>query len=146
MSSANSVDSLGFPCVEFGACENDTVDGLPPVKHAKVKTKTGGFQSFQLSLPVFKAIMRMGYQLPTPIQRKAIPALLAGHDCVCMARTGSGKTAAFLIPLVEKLSISLNEKQQSSGDRPVRGLILSPTRELAIQTLAVCNSLCKFNT
>jgi ATP-dependent RNA helicase DDX54/DBP10 len=49
--------------------------------------------------------MRMGYKLPTPVQRKALPVALAGKDLVCMARTGSGKTAAFLIPILEHLKV-----------------------------------------
>jgi len=56
-----------------------------------------------LTPPVFNAIKQLGYKLPTPVQRKAIPEILAGHDLVAMARTGSGKTAAFLIPIVERL-------------------------------------------
>lgn len=55
-----------------------------------------------LSIPVLKAIKRKGFQLPTPIQRKTIPLILQGVDVVGMARTGSGKTAAFVIPLIEK--------------------------------------------
>jgi ATP-dependent RNA helicase DDX54/DBP10 len=54
------------------------------------KKKSGGFQSFGLSLPVYKGIMKQGYKVPTPVQRKAIPILLNGHDLVAMARTGSG--------------------------------------------------------
>lgn len=52
---------------------------------------------------MFNAIKKLGYKLPTPVQRKAIPEILAGHDVVAMARTGSGKTAAFLLPIVERL-------------------------------------------
>ncbi len=55
-----------------------------------------------LSVPVLKAIKRKGYRLPTPIQRKAMPIVLQGMDVIGMARTGSGKTAAFVIPMIEK--------------------------------------------
>ena len=65
--------------------------------------------------------------MPTPIQRKSIPVLLEGHNVVAMARTGSGKTAAFLIPLIEKLKCH-------STIVGARAIILSPTRELAMQT------------
>jgi ATP-dependent RNA helicase DDX54/DBP10 len=59
-------------------------------------------ESMGLSVPVLKAIQRKGFQLPTPIQRKTIPLILQGVDVVGMARTGSGKTGAFVIPLIEK--------------------------------------------
>lgn len=93
----------------------------------KKRTNGGGFQSLGLSYPVYKAIIKKGYKVPTPIQRKTLPLILEGKDVVAMARTGSGKTAAFLIPLVEKL------KSHSFSSGP-RALILSPTRELALQT------------
>lgn len=71
-------------------------------------------------------IMAMGYKVPTPVQRKSLPVTLAGADVVVMARTGSGKTAAFLVPVIEKLG-------DHSAKIGVRSIILSPTRELAIQ-------------
>lgn len=79
----------------------------------------------------------MGYKVPTPIQRKTIPTILEGQDMVAMARTGSGKTAAFLIPMVERL-------QSHSTSVGFRGVVLSPTRELAMQTAKFCRQLCKF--
>lgn len=93
----------------------------------KKKKKGGGFQSYNLSQFLFRAIMSQGYKLPTPIQRKCIPAILEGTNIVAMARTGSGKTAAFLIPAIEKLKCH----SQIVGARCV---IISPTRELAMQT------------
>ena len=87
----------------------------------KKKSKSGGFQSFGLSLDVLKAINRMGYKVPTPVQRKTLPVVLAGMDVVCMARTGSGKTCVFLVPMIEKLK----SHDPKSG---VRAIILSPTR------------------
>jgi len=81
-----------------------------------------------LSKSVFGGVMRMGYRVPSPIQRKVIPIAMMGRDVVAMARTGSGKTAAFLIPLLERL-VSHSTKVG------VRGIILSPTRELAQQTM-----------
>ena len=94
----------------------------------KKKSKSGGFQSFGLEYAVYSGIMKMGYNVPTPIQRRAIPAIIKGHDTVVMARTGSGKTAAFLIPMLQKLG-------GHSTKVGVRSVILSPTRELALQTL-----------
>jgi len=91
------------------------------------KKKSGGFQSMGLTPPVFRAIMAKGYNLPTPIQRKAIPKIMSGANIVATARTGSGKTAAFLIPIIEQLK----NHSQIVGARCV---ILSPTRELALQT------------
>ena len=67
-----------------------------------------------------------GYKQPTPIQRKTIPLIMEGRDVVGMARTGSGKTAAFVLPLIERLKL-----RQPGG---VRAVILSPSRELALQT------------
>ncbi|KAI8914342.1 P-loop containing nucleoside triphosphate hydrolase protein [Gorgonomyces haynaldii] len=98
--------------------------------------KSGGFQSMGLSYPVYKSVMGMGYKVPTPIQRKAIPVVLQGKDIVAMARTGSGKTAAFLIPMIEKL-------KQHSVKVGVRALVLSPSRELATQTLKFCRDFAK---
>ena len=100
------------------------------------KKKGGGFQSFNLSPFLFKAVMAKGYKVPTPIQRKAIPVALEGHNTVAMARTGSGKTAAFVIPVIEKLK----GHSQIVG---IRGVILSPSRELAVQTAKYFKELTK---
>lgn len=77
-------------------------------------------------------IMAMGYKVPTPVQRKSLPVSLAGADVVVMARTGSGKTAAFLIPVLEKLD-------GHSHKIGARSIILSPTRELAVQVIETLN-------
>ncbi|PFX19683.1 ATP-dependent RNA helicase DDX54 [Stylophora pistillata] len=106
-------------------------------QHNKKKKKSGGFQSMGLSFPVFKGVMKKGYKLPTPIQRKTIPVIMDGKDVVAMARTGSGKTAAFLIPMFERL-------KAHSAKVGARGLILSPTRELALQTLKFTKELGRF--
>ncbi|KAL2894087.1 putative DEAD-box ATP-dependent RNA helicase 29 [Bienertia sinuspersici] len=103
----------------------------------KKKSKSGGFESLNLSYNVFRAIKRRGYIVPTPIQRKAMPVILAGSDVVAMARTGSGKTAAFLIPMLEKL-------QQHVPQGGIRALILSPTRDLALQTLKFTKELGRY--
>ncbi|XP_052761501.1 ATP-dependent RNA helicase DDX54-like [Mya arenaria] len=101
------------------------------------KKKSGGFQAMGLSHNVFKGVHRKGYKIPTPIQRKAIPVIMEGRDVVAMARTGSGKTAAFLIPMFERL-------QTHSGQAGARALIMSPTRELALQTLKFAKELGKY--
>ena len=82
-------------------------------------------------------MLRKGYKVPTPIQRKAIPTIMGGSDVVAMARTGSGKTAAFVLPLLHKL-------QKHSFQFGARSLILSPTRELAQQTFKFCRELGHF--
>ncbi|CAJ0834384.1 13857_t:CDS:10 [Entrophospora sp. SA101] len=101
------------------------------------KKKSGGFQSMGLSYPIYKAVLKKGFKVPTPIQRKTIPLIMEGNDVVGMARTGSGKTAAFLIPMLEKLKIH-------SAKVGTRAIILSPSRELALQTQKVCKELAKY--
>lgn len=103
-------------------------------KQNKKNKKSGGFQSLGLSKNVIRGILRKGYKQPTPIQRKTVPIILEKKDVVAMARTGSGKTACFLIPLFERLTM---HKAQSGA----RALILSPTRELALQTLRFTKEL-----
>lgn len=101
------------------------------------KKKSGGFQAMGLSHAILKGILKRGYKQPTPIQRKAIPVVLEGRDVVAMARTGSGKTAAFLVPILERLG----GRSPHTGPR---ALILSPTRELALQTHKFAKELGKF--
>lgn len=103
----------------------------------KKKAKSGGFESLGLSPNVFNGVKRKGYKVPTPIQRKTMPLILSGIDVVAMARTGSGKTAAFLVPMLEKL-------RQHVSQSGVRALILSPTRDLALQTLKFTQELGRF--
>ncbi|KAF2131412.1 ATP-dependent RNA helicase-like protein dbp10 [Dothidotthia symphoricarpi CBS 119687] len=92
--------------------------------------KGGGFQAMGLNGALLKAITQKGFKIPTPIQRKAVPLILQGDDVVGMARTGSGKTAAFVIPMIQKL-------KAHSAKVGARGIIMSPSRELALQTLKV---------
>jgi ATP-dependent RNA helicase DDX54/DBP10 len=92
----------------------------------KKKKKSGGFQSMNLIPSIYKAVMAKGYNVPTPIQRKTIPLILEGRDVVASSKTGSGKTAAYMIPLLSKL-------KDHSKIVGTRCLILLPTRELALQ-------------
>jgi len=85
------------------------------------------FDSLGLSAELLRAVREQGYTQPTPVQLKAIPAVLAGRDVMASAQTGTGKTAAFTLPLLERLSA------QPQGGRKLRALILTPTRELAAQ-------------
>ncbi|KAM5192724.1 ATP-dependent RNA helicase DDX54 [Mantella aurantiaca] len=125
-----------FPTADAGSDTELDTRQLVRAQNKK-KKKSGGFQSMGLSYPVFKGVLKKGYKVPTPIQRKVIPVILDGKDAVAMARTGSGKTACFLIPMFEKL-------KAHSAQTGVRGLILSPTRELALQTLKFTKELGKF--
>lgn len=103
----------------------------------QVKKPGGTFASMGLSRLVLKAVERKGYKLATPIQRKCIPPIMTGRDVVAMARTGSGKSAAFLLPIIDRLKI----RQPKSA---VRALILSPTRELAMQTFKFAREFSKY--
>lgn len=100
----------------------------------KTVKKGGGFQAMGLNTLLLKAITRKGFSVPTPIQRKTIPLVLDNQDVVGMARTGSGKTAAFVIPVIEKL-------RAHSAKVGARAVVLSPSRELALQTLKVVKEL-----
>jgi len=85
------------------------------------------FSSLSLDKSLLSAIKSLGYDQPTPIQEQAIPAILAGKDIMAGAQTGTGKTAAFALPIMQVL------QQQISKPRPIRALVLTPTRELAQQ-------------
>lgn len=87
------------------------------------------FSSFGLSEELLRAVRERGYDQPTPIQTQAIPAVLTGQDLLAGAQTGTGKTAGFVLPLLQRLS----KARRKGGGRPVRALILTPTRELAAQ-------------
>jgi ATP-dependent RNA helicase RhlE len=88
------------------------------------------FENLNLIEPILKAVKTEGYTTPTPIQAEAIPLILDRKDILGCAQTGSGKTAAFAIPIIQLLS---NERNLGPGKRVIRSLILTPTRELAIQ-------------
>jgi superfamily II DNA/RNA helicase len=83
------------------------------------------FSDFEISPDTKSAISKMGYTEPTPVQQQAIPLLLEGRDLMVQARTGTGKTAAFGIPAIEKL--------RQNGMKGVAALVVTPTRELALQ-------------
>ncbi|MGB7394960.1 MAG: DEAD/DEAH box helicase [Pricia sp.] len=88
------------------------------------------FQELGLAEPILKAVEKEGYTHPTPIQEKAIPILLRGKDLLGVAQTGTGKTAAFGIPILHHL---YNTRNGEHGKRPIKALVVTPTRELAIQ-------------
>jgi len=88
------------------------------------------FEQLGLIEPILKALKKEGYTTPTPIQEQSIPVVLKGKDILGLAQTGTGKTAAFAIPMLQLLH---QELRNTKGYRHTRGLILTPTRELAIQ-------------
>jgi len=91
------------------------------------------FDTLGLSAALLRAVSEQGYTEPTPIQRQAIPVILKGRDIMAGAQTGTGKTAGFTLPLLQRLSTASQPNGQNNGGRPVRALILVPTRELAAQ-------------
>jgi len=97
-------------------------------------TTVSGFEALNLISPILKNLHDLEYLTPTPIQTRAIPFLLEGRDLLACAQTGTGKTAAFAIPLLQKLFSNNSEKEKTTRfKRPIKALILSPTRELASQ-------------
>ena len=100
-----------------------------------MKQELKNFGEIELSRKVLQALREMGFEEPSPIQAQTIPLTLEGHDVIGQAQTGTGKTAAFGIPTVEKMAEKFHK---------VQALILTPTRELAIQTAEELNKIGKF--
>ncbi|WP_257803381.1 DEAD/DEAH box helicase [Burkholderia glumae] len=100
------------------------------------------FDQFGLAPDILKAIADQGYTKPTPIQAKAIPVVLSGRDVMGAAQTGTGKTASFSLPIIQRLLPQANTSA-SPARHPVRALILTPTRELADQVAANVHSYAK---
>ncbi|MDD3168961.1 MAG: DEAD/DEAH box helicase [Eubacteriales bacterium] len=88
------------------------------------------FEKLDLIMPIREALKAEGYTQPTDIQQQAIPPLLEGKDLIGCAQTGTGKTAAFAIPILQKLAL---ERREPKSPRTIKALILTPTRELAVQ-------------
>lgn len=97
-------------------------------------TETGGFDVFGLSPKVVQAISDLGFEAPTPIQSQAIPVLLEGGDLIGQAQTGTGKTAAFALPIIQNIDV---------GNPITQAIILAPTRELAVQVAGGVHDLAK---
>ena len=89
------------------------------------------FTELGLAPEILRSIAEHGYETPTPIQAQAIPLVLAGHDLMACAQTGTGKTAGFTLPILHRLAAT-----KTAGPRKIRALILTPTRELAAQVEA----------
>jgi ATP-dependent RNA helicase RhlE len=86
------------------------------------------FSKFGLDVALLQAIQKSGYIRPTPVQAAAIPKVMSGNDVIAIAQTGTGKTAAFVLPMLHRLV-------EAGGEREIRSLILAPTRELAVQIM-----------
>jgi len=91
------------------------------------------FSTFKLSEAILKAVAELGYSQATPIQQKAIPVVLSGKDLIAAAQTGTGKTASFVLPLLEQLNSRYKESNKTLRGKRIRALVLVPTRELAVQ-------------
>ena len=98
------------------------------------RTKGNEFEDYFLKRELLMGIFEAGFERPSPIQEEAIPIALAGRDILARAKNGTGKTASFIIPVLEKVVVAKNA---------IQALILVPTRELALQTSQVCKTLGK---
>ena len=109
----------------------------PPKAPAAPQRQVGGevtdFAKLGLSDDLLRALKEEGYTAPTPIQAQAIPPILDGRDLLGCAQTGTGKTAAFALPILQRLATSSQRPQGQGAARHIRALILAPTRELALQ-------------
>jgi ATP-dependent RNA helicase RhlE len=112
-----------------GHCQQQLIESTPSAGHGAPKMN---FEELNLAPALMQAVRELGYDTPTPIQAQAIPAVLAGQDLLAGAQTGTGKTAAFTLPMLHKLSLSEPGKNRFGG-KAIRALVLTPTRELAAQ-------------
>jgi len=132
--------AAGSPSGVPGAVTDQWSNRKPPGKDKRTKTedvtKTRGttFDDFFLKKELLLGIYDMGFEDPSPVQEESIPLALAGRNILARAKNGTGKTAAFVIPMLEKIATT---------QKYVQGLILIPTRELALQTSAVVKGLGK---
>jgi len=124
------VETVVVPVVKFTKAKTPAVSKtaapVVPVEATPVVAENG-FHTLGLIAPLMKAIESSGYTIPTPIQEQTIPQLLAGRDVLGQAQTGSGKTGAFALPLLQRIDLNVKRTQV---------LVLVPTRELAIQVAA----------
>ena len=113
-------------------CMTDLNTELTPAPELSADTLPMAFAQLQLAAPLARAVADMGYTSMTPIQAQAIPVVMTGQDVMGAAQTGTGKTAAFSLPLLHRLMKHENSST-SPARHPVRALVLLPTRELADQ-------------
>ena len=113
--------------VNLSEVEDHSQDVQEDVREAKESEATGpknGFESLGLPANVLAAVKKVGFETPSPIQAQTIPVLMEGHDVVGLAQTGTGKTAAFALPILSRIALDVRKPQ---------ALVLAPTRELALQ-------------
>ena len=106
--------------------------GPPAPPDPEALAAAAGFADLGLGLPIVQAVARKGYSTPSAIQRQCVPAVLQGHDVMAAAQTGTGKTAGFTLPMLERLRHGPHARASGAGG-VVRALVLTPTRELAAQ-------------
>ena len=104
---------------------------------------SNGFSALGLSAPLVAAVTALGYEEPTPVQTETIPILLAGHNLLAQAATGTGKTAAFALPLLDRLKGGAKAAPRKRGPAPTCGMVLVPTRELAMQVAEAVHKYAK---
>ncbi len=132
--SENTPDTSEPVIVASSATSAGVVDAnpVPPAAAEMINPEPARFDTLPLDPKLLRAVADQGYMLMTPIQAKAIPIVLAGRDVMGAAQTGTGKTAAFSIPLLQKM-LAHENASMSPARHPVRALVLAPTRELADQ-------------
>lgn len=132
--------SASEPAIPAKSARTAASERVEPAKSAPTDFQEGriedeGFRAFGLSAPVLRALDALGFEAPTPIQEATIRLLLAGRDVIAQAQTGTGKTAAYGIPIVERADPKLRRPQ---------ALVLAPTRELAVQVAEALHELGKY--
>lgn len=116
-------------------------NGTAPPRDPRPQTKdvTGrrgvDFDDFGIKKELLMGICECGYEWPSPIQEESIPVIMQGRDVLARAKNGTGKTASFVIPILDRIDTS---------SKAIQAIILTPTRELALQTCQVCKSLAKY--
>jgi ATP-dependent RNA helicase RhlE len=130
--------SLGLPTERFSSRDQRTAPPAPPAHVAAT------FEQLGLTPDLLRAVAAEGYTEPTPVQARAIPIVLSGRDLLASAQTGTGKTAAFVLPILQLFNANqpapraqpIGQVRRGSSGLPVRCLVLTPTRELALQVEA----------
>lgn len=129
------------PAEELNQDAVKTNDENKKRKHEEEDCELVSFDQMGLDERLLLSIVNMGWYEPTPIQEAAIPLIIEGRDILAKARTGSGKTGAYAIPLINKI---LNMKRKVSSKQSTVALIITPSKELCLQTTNTLNELLRF--